>query len=591
MSDARVKREVRPGSGRVRVTVMDKSGPFNPAPVMKIHEENETTLELYLSQEKLEVLCGTKQLSQVTSLEICVNCQEYSLGNFGSYLPSLVLLKMNNSVLISVRDLGTTLSHLQILWMSCCCLQDLDGISSLSSLRELYLAFNKVSDLSQVGMLENLQVLDLEGNEVDDLVQVQYLSLCSKLQNLTLEGNPVCLQPNPTTTQMDYKYWDAVKELVPQILYLDNARVEDRRLDSRSTLWEDWAILRNCLRNSSPASSEDPEANGPYSRPSTAKRPGSTSQNHSLARATGSRPVSATSSGFHSSLVSTPGSVDSDFSEVEEDSSTLTHGAGNIVFCGNPAKAIRARRQKLKTSPSMPLFTPFDLPLYVSEHMYDPQDTHGKDSDDVLTELRAWRENHDRRLQEIESDRLPQVLVVQHGNDTEETDDDRREGLDGTNSDSCSEEFIEASLDTSSSNSSVKSFCTDVDNLYRDDKHLPCPPLNSKYGSGKEKPIGIRTQRIRTNLANSEDKLNFCSDKHKVGMATIMTHSGVSCNQETRMKKSVRTSPTRLTQAYELPILQERHKESGAEMDVYRLATKVNCQNSWSKRRLPVPSE
>lgn len=71
-----------------------------------------------------------------------------------------------------------------------------------STFQELYLAFNKVSDLSPVGMLENLQVLDLEGNDVNDLVQVQYLRLCGKLETLTLEGNPVCLQPNPTTTQV-----------------------------------------------------------------------------------------------------------------------------------------------------------------------------------------------------------------------------------------------------------------------------------------------------------------------------------------------------------------------------------------------------
>lgn len=64
------------------------------------------------------------------------------------------------------------------------------------------MAYNNVSDLSQVGMLENLQLVDLEGNDVDDLVQVQYLGLCGKLQTLTLEGNPVCVRPNPTATQV-----------------------------------------------------------------------------------------------------------------------------------------------------------------------------------------------------------------------------------------------------------------------------------------------------------------------------------------------------------------------------------------------------
>lgn len=64
------------------------------------------------------------------------------------------------------------------------------------------MAFNSVSDLSQVGMLENLQLLDLEGNNVDDLVQVQFLGLSGKLQTLTLEGNPVCVRPNPTAVQV-----------------------------------------------------------------------------------------------------------------------------------------------------------------------------------------------------------------------------------------------------------------------------------------------------------------------------------------------------------------------------------------------------
>eukprot|EP00063_Salmo_salar_P028983 XP_014003818.1 PREDICTED: leucine-rich repeat-containing protein 56-like [Salmo salar] len=89
------------------------------------------------------------------------------------------------------RDLGTTLSHLQVLWISHCSLADLDGVPS-SSLKELYVAYNRVSDLSQVSMLENLQLLDLEGNDVDDLVQVQYPGLCSQLRTLTVEGNPVC---------------------------------------------------------------------------------------------------------------------------------------------------------------------------------------------------------------------------------------------------------------------------------------------------------------------------------------------------------------------------------------------------------------
>ncbi|XP_077372109.1 leucine-rich repeat-containing protein 56 isoform X2 [Festucalex cinctus] len=566
------KREVRPGSCRVQVTVMDESGPFNPAPVMKGGEEAEATLDLCPSQQRLELLCGIKDLSQVTSLEICVDAQGNSLGNFGSYLPRLVLLKMNNSVLTSVRDLGTTLSHLQVLWMSCCCLKDLDGISTLSSLRELYLAFNQVSDLSQVGMLEKLQVLDLEGNDVNDLVQVQYLGLCSKLQTLTLEGNPVCLQPNPTTTQINYNYWDAVRELVPQLRYLDNARVEDGRLSSSSTMWEDWAIVRNCLREPSPASTEDQaEANGSCSWHSSARQPASSFRPLSSASTTASRPISASSSGFLSSPVSTPGSVDSDSTDVEEDSSVLTHGAGKILFCGNPVKAIRARREKLKTAPCMSTFTPLDLPIYVPEHMHDPHDTDGKESGDVLAELRAWREKHSRHLEEIQRDRLPQVLVVLHHDDDEEADDDEeRERFDDE----------------------LKSMSPDLDSLVCDNTHLPCPPVSSKSASGRKKPIGIRAHRIRINPANSEHKHHSFSVGHKVVKATSTAQTDLPFKQPLiRINKLCPPSPLSNTQPYKFSSLGGRRNDSSLEMDVYSLATKVNCQRSWTEQQLQVPSE
>ena len=32
-------------------------------------------------------------------------------------------------------------------------------------------------------------------NNIDDIVQVQYLAICSKLTNLTLDGNPICTAP------------------------------------------------------------------------------------------------------------------------------------------------------------------------------------------------------------------------------------------------------------------------------------------------------------------------------------------------------------------------------------------------------------
>ena len=147
----------------------------------------------------------------------------------GVYLPNLVQLRLNASVVPCVRDLGTSLSKVKVLWMPRCKLKDLDGLPALSNLRELYLAFNEVTDVSLITMLSYLEVLDLErwvnvvhtnthththththttnksghenlqsytflsiSNNLSELDQLGYLSLCSSLISLNLEGNPLC---------------------------------------------------------------------------------------------------------------------------------------------------------------------------------------------------------------------------------------------------------------------------------------------------------------------------------------------------------------------------------------------------------------
>uniref|UniRef100_A0A8C4RGD1 Leucine rich repeat containing 56 n=1 Tax=Erpetoichthys calabaricus TaxID=27687 RepID=A0A8C4RGD1_ERPCA len=198
-----------------------------------------------------QVLAKTDDLTQVTFLEMCVDTRENSLGNFGTYLPSLVQMKLNNSVIASVRDLGTTLSHLEVLWMVRCCLSDLDGIPSFCSLKELYLAYNDISDLSQVSMLDHLVILDLEGNNIEDIIQVQYLGLCSKLSVLTLEGNPVCLTPRPGATEVGYNYRATVKDLIPQLSVLDDLPADDITPSACRQANEDWKTIKDLIKDSS----------------------------------------------------------------------------------------------------------------------------------------------------------------------------------------------------------------------------------------------------------------------------------------------------------------------------------------------------
>ncbi|XP_020498265.2 leucine-rich repeat-containing protein 56 [Labrus bergylta] len=528
-----VSQGVRPGTARVQVTELSGSGNINPTPATKPFEDYESAVDVYLTPERLEWLCGTQDLCRVTSLELCINTQENPLGNFGVYLPKLVQLNMNNSVIMSVRDLGTTLSHLQVLWMFRCSLQDLDGIPSFSALKELYMAYNNVSDLSPVGMLENLQLLDLEGNNVDDLVQIQYLGLCGKLERLTLEGNPLCVRPYPTAIQTaDYSYRAAVRDLIPQLRYLDNLTVEEEGRSCTSTMGEEWTILRNSIRDlhsfQAAADDEPADSAGSHSRPSSARRAASSlSCVHPLSSAssrplTGSRPMSATKLSVLSPPGSRPSSADSDLATVEAETSTLIHGAGKILFCGNPVQAIRARREKLKTAPTRSTFTPHNLPIHVPEHTYDLEEPDDGGRDDVFAMLRAWREQHSSRLQAIETERQPQVLAIQYSDEEEGGDNDDEEGFGGRGSgEGHGEKTQDDSQDTVSLDSSFQSLSPDLHHrealspdmarlsLSLDTTLSPSPPLCATGTTCNHKAPGIRARRLRLHKTKSEHLSHF----------------------------------------------------------------------------------
>ncbi|CAF5202638.1 unnamed protein product, partial [Rotaria magnacalcarata] len=142
-------------------------------------------------------------------------------------------------------DLGTSLSHVRILWMARCCLNDLDGITSLQSLEELYVAYNEISDLSALSMLEHLRLLDLESNLVDDLRQVEFLALCPSLDSLTLEGNPI-------NNQADYRV--EIIQRLPRLQTLDDVPTNrinkiSSSMPGESTMLfqQDWSLIEECI--------------------------------------------------------------------------------------------------------------------------------------------------------------------------------------------------------------------------------------------------------------------------------------------------------------------------------------------------------
>jgi len=161
-------------------------------------------------------LSGYSDLSKVISLDLVVDTSESSLGSLGNYLPNIRELRLSGSRISSVRDLGTTLRSLQVLWMSRCGLQDLDGIGSIGKLRELYLSYNEISDVSPLSMVDTLELVDIESNNVESLDQVEFLCMCPSLSTLNLEGNPVTSLLSPAELRKQ------ISVLLPALRILDD---------------------------------------------------------------------------------------------------------------------------------------------------------------------------------------------------------------------------------------------------------------------------------------------------------------------------------------------------------------------------------
>ncbi|XP_073410519.1 leucine-rich repeat-containing protein 56 isoform X2 [Dendrobates tinctorius] len=486
-----------PGTPSVRVLDLGWQGLLNPNPVNS--EEYETLVDEYLSPTRLKALTGEDNLQDVTTLQMCVDTRERTLGNFGTHMPNLRELKLNNSVIVSIRDLGTSLSHLQVLWMARCNLTDLDGISSLSSLKELYLAYNALRDLSQVSMLENLEILDLEGNNLENVSELHYLALCIQLTTLTVEGNPICARPCPEDNESsDYDYRAVVKRMIPQLQYLDDAPTDQLNPNTPRTPNQDWLMVLESIKEGAMSFACEEYGNSQKKkamRPSTAqpvltRRPNSAPRLSSVGRIV-QPPKTSHPSG--SPL------VPSEDSPVEDETSDLTHGVSKVI-CGNPVKALRARKEKIEATQSSGVppngFKP--------EASYDSVTVSQKDRDDVFAELKAWRESHHEVLQRIKDDQAPQVLTIMH------SDEEDRESLCSSSEDEDLEDtwdsacLVRVSPETAThsprSTSAISLNSAEITSLdsprQPSPPMTPCPPGSNGGNSRVNKGADIRARRL-----------------------------------------------------------------------------------------------
>ncbi|XP_056383074.1 leucine-rich repeat-containing protein 56 isoform X2 [Hyla sarda] len=478
----------RPSTSSVRVLDLGWQGLLNPNPESR--EDDETLVDEYLSPSRLKALTGEDNLQDVTTLQMCVDTRERTLGNFGTHMPNLRELKLNNSVIVSIRDLGTSLSHLQVLWMARCSLTDLDGISSFSSLKELYLAYNNLNDLSQVSMLDNLEILDLEGNNLEHISELQYLALCSKLTTLTVEGNPICARPSPEDMESsDYNYRVVLQKMIPQLQYLDDVPADQINPNTPRTSNQDWMMVLDSIKESSVGlTSVDPETAQRKTavRPSTA-RPVISRRPHSAPRPSSAGRI------VNSTL------EPSDDSPVEDEASDLTHGVSKVI-CGNPIKALRTRKEKLEATHGSSIPPKGFKPEVSSDSFIVSK----KDRDDVFAELKAWREQHHGVLQRIKSDRSPQILTITH------SDEEDRESFSSSSEDEDLEDILDSGcLVRVSPENAVHSprsptvvplnigELTLLDSLRQPSPPMtPCPPGSLGVNSRSNKAADIRARRL-----------------------------------------------------------------------------------------------
>jgi Leucine-rich repeat (LRR) protein len=80
----------------------------------------------------------------------------------------LEYLKLNDSIIPSFRDIGTSFKNVRFLHIGRCELKDVQGIQAFEQLEELYIGYNEIDELFDIGFIEHLTVLDFEGNNLKD---------------------------------------------------------------------------------------------------------------------------------------------------------------------------------------------------------------------------------------------------------------------------------------------------------------------------------------------------------------------------------------------------------------------------------------
>ena len=149
------------------------------------------------------------EIQNLSKLNIKINGSYGLLNQFGQRLSNLKFLKLNDSYIQRIDDLGSNFKNLKILQINNCKLKDLSGIICFQELEILEAKNNEISDLIELEMCTSLTKINLENNLIEDEQNIYFLSSLDNLDYINLSGNPI------------KNYQNKLKELLPNLKEID----------------------------------------------------------------------------------------------------------------------------------------------------------------------------------------------------------------------------------------------------------------------------------------------------------------------------------------------------------------------------------
>ena len=135
------------------------------------------------------------EIQNLRKLNIKINGSYGLLNQFGQRLVNLKFLKLNDSFIQSIDDLGSNFKNLKILQINNCKLKELSGIICFEQLEILEAKNNEISDLIEL--------------EIENDQNIYFLSSLEDLEYINLLGNPI------------KNYEKKLKELLPNLKEID----------------------------------------------------------------------------------------------------------------------------------------------------------------------------------------------------------------------------------------------------------------------------------------------------------------------------------------------------------------------------------